>query len=504
MRAAVIDGTPDEMLTALARRADLTAEHVAAAFSCDPDQVRRVLGADQVPAGQILDACRALADDDEMRSTIVASSTLLRDRVLRYLHARMRLDDEAPIVLADVGWGGTIQEGLTRILRAGGVEHDVVGLYFALSAPGEQRLARGARMLSYLPNESTDNEQARHSRAIAHHADTIERIMTPELGTLTDISDDGSPVCRDPSDDPIPPTLAAAQQGVRAVTERLADRSIGLTDFDDPRWASPRLRVAFARVVADTVTMPGRWLAETLGAWPHDDVAGTELRSIAGAELATAVRYANVRDLDLLDPSGRSWVAGLAGALNPALSGQIAAAQAGIPVDLLAPESNNGVARLAAFEVGSDLAALQVGRVVAVAPDGWSVLRLAGPVDSLRSIRFDAGEHDALVDVAHFSIRLTSTDEPTPERRHVDLTDSDITWVSGYPIDDRRFAQRAGGHLLIGVDSDRSSSVRYVEVTAAFRSWLLDEGDPLSKTPVTRRVDDQRRRVQAAMRRRLG
>ena len=123
------------------------------------------------------------------------------------------LDDDAPIVVADVGWGGTIQEGLTRILRSEGIDREVVGLYFALSSPGEQRLARGARMWSYLPNEFDDLQAARHSRAIAHHADTIERIMTPEIGTLIDVTDDGTPVCRDPSEDPIPPTLASSPTG---------------------------------------------------------------------------------------------------------------------------------------------------------------------------------------------------------------------------------------------------------------------------------------------------
>ena len=241
MRAAVVEGTVDELLTALARRDDLTADHVARAFTCDADDVRRVLGADRVDAGQLRDACSALSADDALRTTILASAGALRSRVVRYLHERLRLDGDGPIVLADVGWGGTIQEGLTRILRSEGIDNDVVGLYLALSSPGEQRLARGARMWSYLPNEADDPLVARHSRAIAHHADTIERIMTPEIGTLIDIAEDGTPVCRDAAEDPLPPTLLSAQRGVRAVTARLADRSIGLNDFDRPpvvvEWA---------------------------------------------------------------------------------------------------------------------------------------------------------------------------------------------------------------------------------------------------------------------------
>ena len=504
MRAAVVDGTVEELSTALARRADLTVAHVTDAFGCDPERVRHVLGTDRVPAGRLLDACAALSADDELKSTIVAASAELRARVVRYLHDRLHVDDDAPLVVSDVGWGGTIQEGLERILRSGGIDREVVGLYLALSSPGEQRLGRGARMWSYLPNETDDPLAARHSRAVAHHADTIERIMTPEIGTLIDIADDGTPVCRDPSEDPIPPTLAAAQRGVRATTLRLADRSLGLGDFDDSRWSSSGLRAAFAEIMADAVTTPSRPLAEALGAWPHDDVAGTSLRSIAGAELATAARFANVRDVALLDPTGRSWLAGVAGAANPTLAAHLAAERAGIPADRLAPESENGMARLSAFELGSDLAAIQVGDVVAVAPAGWSVLRLVGSVESLRSIRFDAGEHDALVDVGLFSIRLSTTDALPLPGREVDLRDEDITWVRAHPLDERRFAQRAGGHLLVDIAPAFAPTIRSVEVTAAFRSWRLDADSGLTRTPVAQRVDTQRRRVRNAVRNRWG
>ena len=500
MRAAVVDGTVDELVTALARRSDLTPDHVVRAFGGDVSRVRGVLGTDVVRPGDLVEACQRLVDDDEIRTQCLAASAALRARVSKYLATHLVVDPDAPIVVADVGWGGTIQEGLTRILRAGGIANEVVGLYLALSAPGEQRLSRGQRMLSYLPNESDDPAAARDSRAVAHHADTIERVMTPEIGTLVDIDDAGEPVCRPASDDVIPPTLAAAQRALRAVADHLSDPA---SDIDDPAWTSDgALRAAFARTLADAIMRPSRPLAEALGAWPHDDVAGTAHRSIAGAELATAVRFANARDVDLLDPTGRSWVAGLAGAHNPQLSAQLAAAQLGIGLDVLVPESENGVARLAVFEIDSDMAALQVGRTPGVTSGGWSVLRLVGEVGSLRSVRFDAGEHDALVDVGHLSVRLTTVGG-AETLRDVRLDDDDLIWVAGRPLDRQRFVQRAGGHLLIDLDQELASDVRHVEVTAAFRSWLLGDDDSLLTAPIRQRLTAGGRRVGASVRRRL-
>jgi FMN phosphatase YigB (HAD superfamily) len=502
MRAAVIDATPDELMTALARRADLTVDHVVRAFACDPARVRAVFGGDRADPNHIAEAYAALSADDVVRSQIIEHAAALRERVLVYLRSRLVLDD-GPLVVADVGWGGTIQEGLTRILHAGGIEHEVVGLYLALSAPGEERLARGARMLSYLPNATDNPPASEHSRAVAHHADTIERIMTPAIGTLLDIDAAGNPVCRPVDHDPIPSSLQAAQRAMRLVVDRLADRSTGLSDLADERWLDPALRAAFAQMLSETVTSPSRPLAEALGSWPHDDVAGTAHRSIASSELAAATRYATARDLDLLDPSGRSWVAGLAGLVNPSLGAQLAAMQAGVALDQLAPESETGAARLSAFEVGSDLSELQIVRAVHVAPAGWSVIRLTGDVASLRSLRFDAGEHAALVEVAHFAVRLSTTHTFDAGVRQIDLGDEDLTWVDAHPLDEHRFAHRRGGHLLLDIAPELAAEVRSIEVTVGFRCWRLDDDDALARTPIARRVSDQTRRITSAVKRRL-
>ena len=285
MRAAVVDGTVDELVTALARRADLTADHVAHAFACDPERVRQVLGADRVDAGELRDACIALSAADELRSTIVESACRPPVACDPIPARTAPLDDDAPIVLADVGMGrddpggahSNSAERTESITRSSGCTS-------RSRRRAKSGSARGARMWSYLPNESDDPQGARHSRAIAHHADTIERIMTPEIGTLIDIADGRHARCagtprRIPFRRHSSRHSAASERWQRASP----DRSMGLSDFADARWSSGGLRAAFAEVIADAVTAPSAPLAEALGAWPHDDVAGTAHRSIAGA-----------------------------------------------------------------------------------------------------------------------------------------------------------------------------------------------------------------------------
>jgi hypothetical protein len=494
MRAAVIEATPDELFTALARRADLSVAHVVDAFGCDPVRVRAVLGAESVRPQEVPTACAALANDDVVRDQIIASAAELRGRVLTYLRSTLVLPDGEPFVVADVGWGGTIQEGLTRILQSDGIDVDTNGLYLALSGAGEERLARGARMFSYLPNSTDDADAAQHSRTVAHHADTVERIMTPAIGTLIDIDEQGAPVCRPVGHDPIPHTLRAAQRAMRLVVDRLADPAVGPGDLADRRWLDPSLRAAFARTIADVITTPSPPLAEALGAWPHDDVAGTAHRPIAGTDLVDIISFATIRDIERLDPTGRKWVAGLAARFNPALSAQIAADRAGVATAGLAPHGENGIALLAAFEIGSNDPVLKVLHHVAVLPGGWSMIQMRGDVESLRSLRFDSGEGAALVEIGHFSVLLSTVGGDVDSERRIALTDPSLAFVDAHRIGKRRFAHRAGGHLLLDISPHIADDVRAVDMVVAFRCWRVDDDDLLSP-PVADRVVDATRRI---------
>lgn len=509
MRASVLDADRDELFTALARRADLTVSHVVDAFGCDPDLVRSVLGADRIDARELVSACERLAADDEIRAQIVASAADLRKRTLRYLRSRLVIDD-GPIVVADVGWGGTIQEGLTRILRSDGIDNEVIGLYFAMSGAGEQRIRRGAHMLSYLPNEFDDPETAKRSRSIAHHADTIERVMTPELGTLVDISPEGEPVTRPVDDDRIPPTLQAAQNAMRAVVRRLADSGSDAdsdtgSDLGDPRWTEDRdLTAVFACTIADVVTSPTPTIASALGDWPHDDVAGTDHRTIAVQGLADIVRYSTARDVDVLDPAGRKWIAGLAAQHNPVLAAQLEAGHSGAALEALAPLIETGAARLRVFSIGSELVAAQATHVPSILPAGWSIIHFVGDVDSLRSVRFDPSEHGAIVEICEFTIGLRTDREFDPPPLVIeDLHDDRITWVGAHRVGSRRFVHDPGGHLVVSIDPDLGARCRSVEVTVAFRAWHVDPDDLLLREPIEQRFATERRRLARVVRRRL-
>lgn len=502
LRAAIVAGTPLELAEALGRRGRITAEHVADALGVDPADVRRVWGAPEVPdlAG-FWAGCEALAGDEALRAAIVAHTARLRARVMRQLRRELEpgaLEPGAPpLVICDVGWGATIQAGLQRILRAEGVDVELVGLYLALSEPGEQRQARGLAVRSYLPADADDPEGARFSKLAAHHADTVERLLMPTTGTFVDVADDGTPVTA-PAGEPHPASLLAAKQGVFDLAAQLT-----ADGFDDDVWlGSPAFRAALAAGLARSITQPAPELAAALVDWPHDDVAGTDARPVGGTSTAAIVPYITARELHVLRQAERAWTEGLAAIENPALAAQMEAERAGISIEHLVPGAVTGPSRLSAFPIGSELAWVQTEQHLGVTVDGWSVLRLTGSYPSLRSVRFDAGTAPALVEVLRWSITL----EPAggdPVTVDVDLAGGDLGWVAAWRTDARRYVETAAGHVVVPIPPAVGDGTGRIETVVVFRRWSLAPGDTLLTPPLRGRLGRQARRVRRAIRRRL-
>ena len=376
-----------------------------------------------------------------------------------------------PIVICDVGWGATIQAALERILRAEGVDVAVVGLYLALSEPGEDRSALGHRLLSYLPNEIDDPDAAIQSRSIAHHADTVERLLMPATGTFVDVTEDGTAI----------------------TASRVEPHPISPLEF----------RSVLAAGLAQTITFPEPELARVLAQWPHDDVAGADPTPIGGSTTLSLIPYLTVRELPMLREAGRVWIEGLAAVENPALAAQMAAQRAGLHAEHLAPSAVTGASRLAVFPVGSQLACLQVEQQLGVTVDGWSVLRLTGAYPSLRSVRFDAATSPALVEIARWSVRLERAGHP-PVDLDVVGARGELVLVGAWPLGERRYVETADGHAIFPIDADLGGDTGRIEVVVVFRRWSLAAGDDLLVPSVRHRTTQTVERVRRAAGRRLG
>ena len=475
MRAAVIDGSVDELERSLARRLDMRAEHVTEAFGCDADRVAAVIGGRTIPRDARAEAFRALADDDELRGEIVASAAKLRRNVLTYLDGALHLDD-GPLVLCDIGWGGTIQEGITDILRDAGIDNEVIGLYALLSPPGELRAGRGARLLGYLPTVGPVGSSIADARVASRHPEFLERINTPRMGTLLEFADDGTPVTRSDDHDEISDSLQTAQRGVLDFCTTLA----GLALHDERRrgewFADQRFAAASLAALASVIGHPDPRLALSLGTWHHDDVAGTAAEALSGGQFARWVPYANAVDASEITMHDVFWVPGVASAARSALAHQLEALGSGANPDTLCPPSGTGVARIAVFPPDSDLAVAQFEDEPHLGPAGWMLIELRTPSPGARSVRIDFGDTDLIVDIADAEIVLHVGDDgdTTPFVDGAAELRSAGEWVGGRWLGQHQGIAAGGGHLLVDLPPDLAGTVRSVDVTIAARAWPID------------------------------
>lgn len=474
-RAAVIEGTADEIESALGRRSDLRAEHLTEAFGCDTEHVRSIIGS-VVPLHERPAAFRAIAADDELRSRIVERSAELRRQALTYLERTLRAG-EGPLVLCDIGWGGTIQDGIERILRSAGDDRQVVGLYALLSPAGLRRRAYGSDLRCYLPTDGVDGTSAEAAAFTLRSSEALERINTPPIGTVLGYDDSGEPVTRADDHDMHPGSLRSAQRGVddfcRHWVELVGDDHDLRRVWSDEQGHAAALLDAYARVI----TVPDPRLAEAMGTWPHDDVAGTDQETLTGSGFGRWLPYANGVDAAKVSMYEMFWVQGAASQARSPLVHQLDALGRGGHPDLVAPPSQTGVARIAVFPPGSELASAQWEAVPRQSGTGWLLLRLATPVPGLRSVRIDLGDVALLAELADVEIVLTTADgaitlvDGTEQLRERSL------WVAGRWLSDRRAVVAPGGHCLVDVPADIAGSVTDVAVTIACRTSPLSEAE---------------------------
>ena len=471
MRAAVVTGTPRELERALARRADLRADHLVEAFGCDLADASRVLGGPVVARTDLTAAFEAIAADTAVMEQILDRAATLRRNALTYLERRLRLD--GPLVLCDIGWGATIQEGLTDILRSGGHDQPITGLYALLSPAGVTRAAEGADVRGYLPLIGPEGTAIEDASVAVRHPEFLERINTPQLGTLLEFDTAGEPVCRPDDHDPIPRSLQLAQRGVADFC-REWQRMVGVEPTLRSIWLDEGQAGAALAAFASTITGPDPRLAAELGTWSHDDVAGTLHESLVGPGFGRWVRYANGVDAGDITMHDVFWVPGAASAANSPLAHQLTALADGAHPDVVCPPSPTGVARIAVFPPGSPLASAQRELTPRQGGEGWMLLQLRTPVPGLRSIRVDLGDVPLMAEVADAEITLSGPSGATVVVDGVAGLHRASSWIDGRWLSEHRAAAAAGGHLLVDVPAGDAEEVW---VSIAFRTSALTDGE---------------------------
>ncbi|MDQ6649644.1 MAG: HAD family hydrolase [Actinomycetota bacterium] len=296
-RAGIRQATQEELATLLARRQLPTVGEFATTLGVRAEDLPQFAGrtqnrlSDPVLAAEVLDA---LTRNPDRRAEIVASSAALRERVVRYVRSVLP-PDESLMVLADLGWGGSIQSMLQKILREEDTGIETRGLYLVTHAGALDRVMEGVDLSGFLVSNGVPGPEA---VAVMRSPEILEQVCMPDFGSQVGLTADLEPVLAGPGADALllqGVERDVVQKGVFAFQREWARYST----FQPGRLAPLHTGAEsiLLGILTRSVVAPTEEEARLFGTWVHDENYGsTGTDPIVGTDIVRAVRH--------LDPAG--------------------------------------------------------------------------------------------------------------------------------------------------------------------------------------------------------
>ncbi len=339
--ATVYEGTSAELQAFLSRRRAPTVGQLAEQLGVQIDDVPALSELVDVrldTPGVAARALDAISGHPQIRGAIVVQAARQRERLLRYL------DEQLPasglVLVVDLGWGGTIQALLTRILQSAGRSRHLVGLYLATNETALVRRLDGLEMEGYLAGYG---EPERLFNPVMRSPEMLEQLCMPDYGSLVGFDEhlqpQQSPVRMSRTQEA---QKAAAQAGAKAFSrEWLRYRR---SENPLPELASRAAREQLLRMISRFVSRPTTEEALAFSAWSHDDNFGSNLvEGLVSDEMLRSLPYLTPVDLDKLSMQEIYWPAGVATVVNPTLARLSALSlETGAALDDLAPPAAAG------------------------------------------------------------------------------------------------------------------------------------------------------------------
>jgi len=411
--AAVFTGSEEELRSFLARRKPTTVAGLFAQIGAD----LHLLPALDAIAGAPLDApdvhdrvLAAVRGEPRVRAQIVLRAQRAREHL--YTHLDRHLPGDGPVVLVDVGWGGTIQSLLSRLLDERSTPREVIGLYLATNGRADGHRLRGFRAEGYLAQGGSPVDLL---GPVLRSPEILEQICMSDAGTLLGFGPSGELV------------TAPERMPRRQVAQKLAVQH-GIRAFQD-LWSSyvttapwvfdlsgPEARRALLLSITRLMASPTTEEALAFGAWAHDDNFGTSSSDlIVDEHTLEAARFLSPRGLGELTMREAYWPAGAARLASTALSAVFAATL----TSRLDADEASPLAETRDFTVYVDEGAdfHRGPKAIVTARGGASgatMVRASLPVSGARRVRVDPPGQRFLLRLDWLRISLHTSDQAEP------------------------------------------------------------------------------------------
>jgi FMN phosphatase YigB (HAD superfamily) len=247
----------------------------------------------------------ALTETPHLKNRLAVATTAARERLVKALRAAGALEDP-DMTLVDLGWGGTIQLQLARVLKTAEVGVTPSGLYLATDNRSTKLHLAGLRAQGFLGQAGYPHDVV---FTIVRSPEVVEQSVNALCGSLVGFAEDGSPVLgphtQGTSQDV---ERKAVQDGIRAF-QRQWNRYVvnSLGDWPDlTDGARPRL----ANILTASIKAPTTDEASLFGNWQHEDNFGSSvITKVLPEDLVPAIPYLSPNDLNDLNMRDSFWPA---------------------------------------------------------------------------------------------------------------------------------------------------------------------------------------------------
>ena len=350
----------------------------------------------------------ALTESPLVRSQMTATVTRARARLITALRQAGALDTP-DLTLVDLGWGGTIQYQLGRVLALADIPIVPAGLYLATEDRAARVYQAGLRAEGYLAQAGVPREV---STTLARSPEILEQCVNALCGSLVDFTDEGEPVLGPVVDGPAQTAeRKAAQDGMRAFQALWNRYSVANTGW--PSLSSEAASRRLANIIVSALHAPTSDEAQVFGNWQHEDNFGsTHVTRVIPEDLAAAIAYLSPNDLDDLQLRDAFWPR-LVAAADPSLAAQVEAVHLGhVDKQVFEPSGEPFETRLRWRNASGDVHP-GPSRRVRINHNGLSFARLTVAADDIQDVALSIPGRPALVRIDWIEAQLI-TDRPEP------------------------------------------------------------------------------------------
>jgi FMN phosphatase YigB (HAD superfamily) len=377
----------------------------------------------------------ALTETPHLQNRLAVTTAAARERLLASLRAAGALE-RPELTLVDVGWHGTIQLQLARVLRLAKTGVTPSGLYLATDDQSTKLHLAGLRAEGFLGQAGHPHEIV---GVLTRSPEALEQSVNALCGSLVDFTDDGTPVLSPTSGSPAQDIERQAVQDGVAAFQAQWNRYVTGSGGTWP-LLTHTAKARLANIITSSMKLPTAEEASMFGNWEHEDNFGsTVITRVLPEDLVAAIPYLSPPDLRDLQLRDAMWPALIAASDTHLAAAARALAAGAIEPEMFEPAGEQSATCLR-FRTADDEWHDGPTRRVRINHNGLSFARMEFEGDDILEVSLAIPGRPALVRIDWIEAKVIAAGQThvlrwSTAQDFAELNYADCAWLGGTMVE---------------------------------------------------------------------